>query len=73
MITQYTTNISNEIYFLNDGNIAHELSSEISLNPIPSLSLLNRVNDDLTSKIESDISNLNSTVGVENAFVLSVI
>jgi hypothetical protein len=60
MTTEYTKNNKDEIYFLNDKNIAQSLSDEISLNPIPSLSLLNIVNDNLIEKIDNDINSLNS-------------
>jgi hypothetical protein len=55
MATEYTTNKIDEIYFLNDKNIAQSLSDDISFNPIPSLSLLNTVNDNLIEKIDNDI------------------
>lgn len=51
----YTTNDElSTIHFLNDQNIVQELSvaEEGKLNPIPSLSLLNKVNDDLGKRID---------------------
>ena len=51
----YTTNDElSTIHFLNDQNIVQELSvaEEGKLNPIPSLSLLNKVNDDLEKRID---------------------
>jgi hypothetical protein len=60
MATEYTKNNKDEIYFLNDKNIAQTLSDDISFNPIPSLSLLNTVNSDLIEKIDNDINSLNS-------------
>jgi hypothetical protein len=66
----YTTNDElSTIHFLNDQNIVQELSvaEEGKLNPIPSLSLLNKVNDDLEKRID-DGSKTASTISlsVEN-------
>lgn len=66
MATEYTTNKIDEIYFLNDKNIAQSLSDDISFNPIPSLSLLNTVNDNLIKKIDNDIQDINSNLTADN-------
>ena len=66
MATEYTTNKIDEIYFLIDKNIAQSLSDDISFNPIPSLSLLNTVNDNLIKKIDNDIQDINSNLTADN-------
>lgn len=53
----YTKTLSS-IHFLNDRNIAQELSGGIEFNPIPSLSLLNKVNIDLKNEIKESINSL---------------
>jgi hypothetical protein len=71
-MSTYTSNITNEIYFLNDGNIAQTLSDNIEYNPIPSLSLLNTINDVLTQKINNDISVINSELSTDNTFITGI-
>ena len=73
MATEYTTNKIDEIYFLNDKNIAQSLSDDISFNPIPSLSLLNTVNDNLIEKIDNDIQNISSDLSAKNGeFIIGI-
>ena len=72
-MTKYTKNNKDEIYFLNDKNIAQSLSDDISFNPIPSLSLLNTVNDNLIEKIDNDIQNISSDLSANNGeFIIGI-
>ena len=62
----YTTNDElSTIHFLNDQNIVQELSvaEEGKLNPIPSLSLLNKVNTDLGKRIDDGNDTVESISG----------
>lgn len=62
----YTTNDElSTIHFLNDQNIVQELSvaEEGKLNPIPSLSLLNKVNTDLGRRIDDGNDTVESISG----------
>lgn len=49
MSTEYTKNVTNDIYFLNDRNIATTLSDEIAKNAIPSNELFKEKYNELTA------------------------
>jgi len=50
--TKDDTSLSDQIFFLNGGNLTHDIGTENGLNPIPSLKLLNQVNKDINDKID---------------------
>ena len=61
-MSEYTNN--KNIYFLNDKNISQTLGGDqqSDINPIPSLKLLNKVNDDIILSIETLCSEISGTV-----------
>ena len=78
-MTTYTKEIENQTFFLNDKNIAQGLSDEIDINAIPSLSLLNAVNDDLKTYISTEENRakqeeqtLSDNIETENERAISV-
>lgn len=63
MSTEYTKNVTNDIYFLNDRNIATTLSDEIAKNAIPSNELFKEKYNELTAtdnEINRKLEDLNS-------------
>ena len=78
-MTTYTKEIENQTFFLNDKNIAQGLSDEIAINAIPSLNLLNTVNNDLKRNISSEENRANqkeqtlsNNIETENKRAISV-
>lgn len=71
---KYTNTISS-IHFLNDRNISQNLSGDgIEFNPIPSLSLLNKVNIDLKNNIDEKINELdvNDSIGGKHVIITNL-
>lgn len=63
MSTEYTKNVTNDIYFLNDRNIATTLSDEIAKNAIPSNELFKEKYNELTAtdnKLDEKLEDLSS-------------